>query len=353
MSKLLTFNEISACLNEDFRDEQEKTAKCRIWQKLLTNSYKEYKKQVPDDNEIVAFPEFTRDLFARHARMLVSKTKAFHHTYHQDQNYLTSLVNKTIEKFKHLANPDFVFKRQNEQSADLDIVLNYYLLKVPNTSTKTHPDPIGALLRQALKKCGAGVHLLTRNFVDEALILWRACFEDLAIVKVLLKYPDKKLDRAFLTNKTKTLHDLGFGTNNQKHVESIHKQVQSHIDDKHAYEWELLRYSWLKDCINDGDYSASKVRTLAELDDYSKHYKFTSVFVHERLIDDRDVKILPLADYALCLYWKLFDDHLRNLLIDYFHLDDLQDVEKLEVEIRKFLKSEFQERFKEISAVLA
>ncbi|MGI6714333.1 MAG: DUF5677 domain-containing protein [Bacilli bacterium] len=354
MGDKLTFNQILSCLHENFETEQEKTDKCRTWQKLLQTSYKNYKRQVAEDTEIVDFQDFSRDLFARHERALASKTNLFRHTYHQDDAYLSSLAKKTIDKFNQMATANFVFKRQSEQSADFDIVLNYYLQKVPATSgDKTNPDTIGDLLRQALKKCGAGIHLLTRNFVDEALILWRAFLEDMAIVNVMILHQKKKLDRAFLTNKTRTLHDLGFGLDNPKHVDSISKQVNVHIDDKQAKDWEMLRFSWLKDCISDKDYTSSKVRSLAGLEEYSKHYKFTSVFVHERLISDEDVKILPLADYALCLYWRLFDEELRNKLLDYFALQKMKEVEKLEKEIRLFLKSKYQERFKEFSRILA
>ena len=354
MGEKLTYNEIVCHLDESFSSENERKEKCQSFQDLLIRGYNAYKKQADVDQEIVAFSEFTLDIFARHKRNIGGRTTEFKRTYHHDKNYLESLVRDSIQKFNETATADYIFKRQNENIADIDININKYVLAVRSClSQNIYNTVTGQLMLKALNKYASGIHLITRNFIDEALIIWRSFLEDVTIIKILLAHTDDKLASKFLTNKERTLIDLGFIHANTPYGESVTDQSRAHLADNSAKDWEVLRFSWIGNLLKEKDYSSNQLRVLANLDEYSVHYKFASVFVHERLINDQDVKVLALNNYALYLYWKLFDEQLRVPLLNYFHLAEQLNVEKSEKAIRKYLRLEFNERFKELAGILS
>ncbi|MGD9813067.1 MAG: DUF5677 domain-containing protein [Bacilli bacterium] len=354
MSEKLTYNEIACLLDEDFENEAERKEKCQCFQDLLVKGYSDYKKQAASDQEIVAFSEFSLDVFARHKRNIGGHTLDFKRTYHRDKNYLNALVKDSVQKLNEKATATYIFKVQNENVADIDILINKYVLAIRDRLKEGEFNTVsGQLMIKALNKFSSGIHLITRNFIDEALIIWRSFLEDVTIVKILRDNQDKKLESKFLTNKERTLVDLGFINENTPYAESVSDQSRAHIADRRANYWEILRFSWIGNLLKENDYTSNDLRKLAKLDEYSVHYKFTSVFVHERLISDEDVQVLPLNDYALYLFWKLFDEQLRTMLIAYFKLDDNLKVDKSEKAIRKYLRLEFNERFKELAGIIA
>lgn len=351
--KVISQNEIAKLLFDVFPNEQDRVKRLRYFQTKLKSGYELYRKNVGNEGEVFSADLFAFEVINRHNRRYLFETNEFKNTYFNHDSYIDSLVRETMTKFNTIGNRDYILQRKMEDIGDIDIITEQYLRLVTEKMSEEKDESLmKRLALKSLQKMVIGVDLVARGFIDESLILWRSFLENVTIVKIMKDYPNEPLETRFKTNKQDTLVDIGITEATSAHKDNLRDQTKKHLGKKSAKSWEILRYSWVGNLIKEQDYSSSTLRDLAGISDFNPHYNFTSLFVHERDIQNDDVKILRLSDYALMLYWKLFDDVLRPLLDQIFAFPKKLPLDKSEKDIRAYLKRKFGERLNELASLL-
>lgn len=350
--KPLSYNEIAKLLSDNFLNEEDKKQRCKYFQTKLTTGYKSYRKTIGQDHEVFSYDLFAFEVINRHNRRYFVGTQDFKNTYFKNDTYLDSLIKDTIVKFQTLGNRDYILQRKREDIGDVDIIVNQYLRLIKDCD-RGPKGLVKRLAEKSLTNMIVGIDLIARGFIEEALILWRSYLEEITVLIILNKFPNEPLETRFMTNKEDTLVNLGLKDATSAHKDNLRGQTTKHLGKKSAKEWEILRFSWVGNLIKKQDYSSATLRNLAGLSDYDPHYVFTSIFVHERDINDNDIKIMRLSDYALILYWKLFDETLRPLLMKLYPIPKNLPLDKSESDIRAYLRRKFGERFNEMAAALS
>ncbi len=354
MAKKLSFNEIASRLGDKINSEQDRTKRIMFFQPKLVSGYEKYRKKVTNEHQLFSEEQFADELLRRHNNRYSYERQSFHDDYFNHETYIDSLVSDTITKLLIVGHKDYTFQVKERFVNDLDIICDQYVKLVNNASLMTTAKTlVRQIAKKALDKMAVGVDLIARNFIDESLIIWRSFLEDVTIVKIIYDFPDQPLEARFMTNKQDTLVDLGIIQASSAHKNSLRDQTKKHIGHKSARHWEILRYSWVGCLLREKDYSSAKMRELVGLDDFNPHYNFTSIFVHQRTIDDQDLSLFSLGDYALMLYWKLFDQVLKKIIVALFDLEKKLPLDTSEKDIRRYLKRKFDEKFKEFTASLS
>lgn len=352
MSQKISFKEIDALLQEKNHDEATLKEIYRVFQKHLSEGYDRYKKHLDKHLTPKPFSFFAKEVIARHKRKMKTSLLSFQSQYYKDEDYLQSLIIETINKCTKEVDLPLRNEKENASISDIETIVSAYLIAMDHYKTDIEErDLLRHLCHKAMRRFASGMTLVSHHYPDEALIVWRSFLEIVTIIKVIYLYPNKNLDKQFYVNKQYVLAVLGLLPTTSEHRDSLIEQAKSHAAKGASQYWELFRFSWVSDLLNK-DHSSSKLRELAKLSAYDGHYRFTSVFVHERLIKDSDVKIMSLNDYALQLYWRLFDTELRDILKELFEISREMTPEKEEKDVRAHLKLD-REKLDEMTRLMS
>lgn len=350
MSNKLSYKEIEGLLKQAFVDENEQKAVCHYFQNHLARGYERYKKQLDKGDTPKPFLIFVKDVIARHHRRMNTALQEFKKNYHKDNQYIASLVEETISHWQKSKDSPLTAS-ENVSINDITTIVSTYQLAMKNYRIDIEErDPLRHLCLKAMHRFASGVHLIRLGYADEALIVWRSFLEMVTIIKVITLHPKQNLASRFYVNKQHALAVLGLLPATSGQIDSLYEQTKSHASKGNTQYWDLYRFSWVSELMGN-DLSSSKLRELALLSQYDGHYRFTSLFVHERLIKDNNIKIMPLSDYALQLYWRLFDNELRDIIQDLFMISREVAPSKEEKEVRAHLKLD-REKMDEISRLI-
>lgn len=351
MSNKLSYKEIEALLKQKFNDEDEAKIVYRYFQNHLTSGYERYKKQLTKGEESKSFQVFVKDVIARHQRKMNTATQDFKQSFYKIDAYLLQLVDETIGHFNK-SNDSPIASSENVSINDIYTIIATYKRAMQTFKIDIEErDPLRHLCLKAIYRFESGINLIRLSCPDEALIVWRSFLEMVTIIKVIYLNPKLNLASRFFVNKQRALAILGLVPVTSGQMDSLNEQTKSHAAKGSTQYWDLYRFSWVSELMSN-DTSSSKLREIAQLSNYDSHYRFTSLFVHERLIKDSNIKIMPLIDYALQLYWRLFDNELRDVVKELFEIAREDTPTKEEKDVRAHLKID-REKFDEMSRLMS
>lgn len=338
---LLSRNKIESLLKDNIQITPHTNEKLDYFRTHIKTGYANYLKTKKKD--VKTLEEFATLVILRHNSRMQNENITFQRTYYLNVNYIEKIIKDVIQTDVQKSDPLNIFVPPSIMPPLLVTFQNILNRRIQNyrNLNKESFDQLNQLVTFSLitsiyDYLQSGLTLLQFGKMNESLILWRTLLETVTTFLILEENPG--LRGKYHERKKLALMRSGLLSASEQVIIEKRKETLVHAETRNIPYHIAERYGWAGALLsNKEEFSLKTLLEKVKLSDFSVHYTFASLFVHQYTIfpEDYQKKIDPLL-YVLTLYFKIYD--LTRYHISKYTGEE-KDAKKLEGTLRSELSA--------------